>query len=146
MPIDSSHRYFDPALANRALPLVRRVVRDIVRVHAAIEDAHERARDLARAGKTDEAEAEQDALQALVYERRRFIEELGDIGCELKDPRIGLIDFPARLDDRDVCLCWKLGEARVANWHETTDGFAGRRPIDDETFVDSSADSTATSC
>jgi hypothetical protein len=27
-------------------------------------------------------------------------------------------------------LCWKLGEERVAYWHELNAGLVGRRPVD----------------
>jgi len=30
-----------------------------------------------------------------------------------------------------VLLCWKLGETKIAFWHDTTSGFAGRKPIDE---------------
>ena len=38
-------------------------------------------------------------------------------------------NFPARLDRRDVYLCWKLGEEKITQWHEVYAGFAGREPI-----------------
>lgn len=41
----------------------------------------------------------------------------------------GLLDFPTTLDGRWVYLCWKRGESRVDQWHEITDGFAGRQPV-----------------
>ena len=40
-----------------------------------------------------------------------------------------LVDFPARMDRRDVHLCWKLGEEQITKWHEVYAGFAGREPI-----------------
>jgi hypothetical protein len=47
----------------------------------------------------------------------------------LRDAESGLIDFPARVEHRDVFLCWRLGEDRVAYWHGPESGFAGRRPL-----------------
>ena len=41
----------------------------------------------------------------------------------------GLLDFPTTLDGRWVYLCWRRGESRVDQWHEITDGFAGRQPV-----------------
>ena len=58
-----------------------------------------------------------------------FVDELTEVGCELKDYRMGLIDFTGRHKGRDVCLCWKLGEETVGYWHEINAGFAGRQPI-----------------
>ena len=58
-----------------------------------------------------------------------FVDELAEIGCELKDYTLGLIDFIGRHQGRDVCLCWKLDEQRVEWWHEPEAGFAGRQPL-----------------
>lgn len=51
-------------------------------------------------------------------------------GCLLKDLDIGLIDFPAVMDDQQVYLCWKLGEERIRYWHHMDEGFAGRKPLE----------------
>jgi hypothetical protein len=58
-----------------------------------------------------------------------LLDELADVGCELKDFQTGLIDFIGRHQNRDVYLCWKLGEAQIGYWHELDAGFAGRQPI-----------------
>ena len=54
---------------------------------------------------------------------------LADHGILLRDPDIGLVDFPAEREGRRVYLCWKLGEDRVGWYHEATGGFGGRRPL-----------------
>jgi hypothetical protein len=53
-----------------------------------------------------------------------------ETGCVIKDLEIGLLDFPAIIDDQDVYLCWKLGEDRIRFYHRQDEGFAGRKPID----------------
>jgi hypothetical protein len=58
-----------------------------------------------------------------------FVHELSEIGCEMKDLEVGLVDFPAEMEGRKVYLCWKLGEDRVDHWHELTEGFRGRKPL-----------------
>jgi hypothetical protein len=58
------------------------------------------------------------------------LEKIQDIGCQLKDIEMGLIDFPTLYRDREVYLCWKLGESGIGFWHHVEDGFRGRRPID----------------
>jgi hypothetical protein len=30
-----------------------------------------------------------------------------------------------------VLLCWKLGEKAITHWHGVSEGFAGRKQIDD---------------
>jgi len=57
--------------------------------------------------------------------------EIDAIGVQVKDIDIGLLDFPCRVEGEIVLLCWKLGEPRITHWHGTTEGFAGRKPIDD---------------
>ncbi len=66
-----------------------------------------------------------DALGTL----RREVEAVTDQGVILRDPETGLIDFPSRLGDREVLLCWRLGEHEVAFWHGPETGFSGRKPL-----------------
>jgi hypothetical protein len=127
-------RRFTLEQANRALPLVRRVVADLVRTHAAVVKLQ---RDLERGpgggkdGKNakEVPPAQQQQLDAAMNRLEDFEEELSEIGCELKDYQLGLIDFVGRHQGRDVCLCWKLGEDKVAYFHEQDAGFAGRQPV-----------------
>ena len=35
----------------------------------------------------------------------------------------------ALTDGREVCLCYKLGEAEISFWHEVDAGYGGRRPL-----------------
>ncbi len=58
------------------------------------------------------------------------IAEIDATGVQVKDLDIGLLDFPCEVEGRIVLLCWKLGEKGITHWHTTSDGFAGRRPID----------------
>ena len=57
--------------------------------------------------------------------------EIDSIGVQVKDIDIGLLDFPCKVEGEIVLLCWKLGESKITHWHSTTEGFAGRKPIDD---------------
>jgi hypothetical protein len=57
------------------------------------------------------------------------LEHLAERGILLRDPEVGLIDFPAERDGRRVYLCWRLGEGEVAWYHEATAGFGNRKPL-----------------
>ena len=61
---------------------------------------------------------------------REAIERIEEKGCLLKDIDLGLVDFPARLNNEDIYFCWKLGEDRIRFYHSRDAGFAGRKPID----------------
>jgi hypothetical protein len=60
------------------------------------------------------------------------MERIEEIGCQVKDLETGLIDFPTLYRDREVYLCWKLGESSIGFWHHIEDGFRGRQPINSE--------------
>ena len=57
------------------------------------------------------------------------LEHLAERGILLRDPEVGLIDFPAERGGRPVYLCWRLGEDRVAWYHEANAGFGSRKPL-----------------
>jgi len=119
---------FTVAQANKTLPLVRRVVGDIVHTH---DRALELQKELEAppAAKPAPGPAPQKQLDVAMDRLEDLLHELTDIGCELKDYQTGLIDFVGRHQGRDVYLCWKLGEENIAYWHELNAGFAGRKPI-----------------
>ncbi len=59
----------------------------------------------------------------------RLVHRIQDTGAILKDLNLGLLDFPAWRQGREVYLCWKFGEPQLAFWHEIEAGFAGRQPL-----------------
>jgi hypothetical protein len=63
----------------------------------------------------------------------RGLAQLERWGVIVRDLDSGICDFPARRGDRDVYLCWRVGEERIGWWHELEAGFQGRRPLDDQT-------------
>ena len=60
---------------------------------------------------------------------QRCLEELAQVGAELRDFAHGVVDFPALVSGRRVDLCWQADEDRVGHWHEVGACAAGRRPI-----------------
>lgn len=58
------------------------------------------------------------------------VEKIHATGCVVKDLDVGLLDFPARLNDEDIYYCWRVGEDRIRFYHRQDEGFAGRKPID----------------
>jgi len=60
------------------------------------------------------------------------IEKIQEFGCVIKDLDIGLVDFPTEFRGQEVYLCWKLGETGIQFWHGVHEGFAGRKPIDQD--------------
>ena len=137
-------RRFTLSEANRSLPLVKRIVGDIVKAHAlAMKLQHELERQatavaaskqtgqagLAALQQSPQNATMQQQLDTCMAKLEDFVDELSEIGCELKDYQMGLIDFVGRHEGRDVYLCWKLGEETITHWHELDSGFAGRQPV-----------------
>jgi hypothetical protein len=121
--------------AERTLPLVRRVVQDLTVEYPAWRAAVGRFEVLtggARAdwGETPELVAAREEVAAHAERINQYLRELDTIGCVVKGFEAGLVDFYSLREDRPIFLCWKLGEERIAYWHETDTGFTGRQPID----------------
>ncbi len=119
--------------ANRTLPLVSRIVQDLVRDHEAWEDKV-REFELATVGASPDrpdaiAELLQFEAQRLATEIEGYIAELNELGIVCKGMDTGLVDFRGQLDGREVFFCWKLGEPSVQYWHELDAGFVGRQKL-----------------
>ena len=119
--------------ANRTLPLVSRIVEDLVRDHSRWEDKV-REFELATVGATPEkpdaiAELLQIEAQRLAKDIEGYIAELNDLGVICKGMDTGLVDFPGQIEGRNVFYCWKLGEPSVQYWHEIDAGFVGRQRL-----------------
>jgi hypothetical protein len=129
-------KYFTLEEANRTLPLVKRIVRDIVEEYRGWKE-HVFRYELVAASSTAERgeSADQVALRGEVDRSAQrinnFVEELARVGCVFKGFDEGLVDFYSKHDDREIFLCWKLGEEAVGHWHEVDAGFAGRQPLDE---------------
>ena len=138
---EQSKRYFTLAEANQRLPLVRAIVSDIVELFRDVNERRQRLIELVERNQlgskrvaspyTEELEQMQADIQADYERLNAFAHELAELGIELKDPNIGLIDFPTLVDGREAYLCWKLGEPEVGFWHELTAGVQGRQSVDD---------------
>jgi len=126
-------RLFTVEQANRTLPLVRKIVEDIVVQHRRWRETILELDLLASTARGDEprdrtAELEREA-QVLAREIDGYKRELEALSIQLKDSRLGLVDFPSEMNGRHVLLCWRLGEPDIQFWHEYDAGFAGRQPL-----------------
>jgi hypothetical protein len=66
-----------------------------------------------------------------IHRVKDTLAEINAIGVQVKDIEIGLLDFPCKVEGRIVLLCWKLGEQGITHWHTSSEGFAGRKPVDE---------------
>ena len=66
-----------------------------------------------------------------IHRIKDAVAEIDATGVQVKDLDIGLLDFPCQVEGEVILLCWKLGEEKITHWHGTSEGFVGRKPIDD---------------
>ena len=125
-------KYFTPVEANRTLPLVKRIVKDI---QSSGQLLVKLANDLG------EQAADDPEIKGLIKELNELMGELDQIGCSYKDPNftLGLVDFPAIIDDNEVELCWRSDEPSVAHYHGP-EGYSGRKPIPEELLTEFATD------
>jgi len=128
-------RLFTVAEAERTLPLVRRIMEDIMSVFPVWRAAVSRYELLAANSRADEGESRALITSREVVAREAdristFLTELEQIGCIFKGFDAGVVDFYSLYEDRLVFLCWKPGEEHIAYWHEVGAGYGGRQPLE----------------
>jgi hypothetical protein len=117
--------------ANRLLPIVEPILREIKGRHLKVHSFRESAAAAAQAAEHGGGgmEGGSNYVNALIELSKQTI-KLDEIGVQMKDFTRGLIDFPCERDGRIILLCWQLGEdPRIEWWHEISDGFAGRQRL-----------------
>lgn len=119
-------KYFTVAEANRALPYVSRIVGEITHSCARVNSM---SRQLERDGEEGIAREVRDDYERSVNHLSSLLDELHQVGVQLKDSEKGLVDFPAVHEGREIYLCWQLGEQHVLAWHELDAGYAGRQDV-----------------
>ena len=115
-------KFFTPKEANQTLPLIRKIVEDILRAGKEIRDLS------IKIG----AHSEEDpAVIRLMDQLEDLFVELENLGCSYKDWNFtaGLVDFPAVIEGREVFLCWRSDEGELKFYHEMDEGFTGRKLI-----------------
>jgi hypothetical protein len=129
-------KYFTLDEATALLPTIRPILEQIINLRARLErterdlvSLHWKARTNGHANHTGSFGEGQEARSALMAEINAELLKIQEMGVELKDPALGLIDFPSWREGRVVYLCWRLGETAIEYWHETDTGFAGRQPL-----------------
>jgi hypothetical protein len=122
-------RHFTREEANALLPRLTPLLDQLREAKDELTDteAHEA---LADAAPSNGGGEEGRQVGVAFLEVRRLLETIEQAGIVLRDIDRGLVDFPSLLDDREIYLCWELGEDVVAYWHDLDAGYGGREPLD----------------
>lgn len=112
-------RYFSPDEANRMLPLVSMIVRDIMDLANELVERKTRL-DVIRSSSfqrsdvyTDELEQIEKTIDQDRLRLQELLEELCDLGIHPREPMRGIIAFPTLVDNEQTYLLWRIGEPNV---------------------------------
>lgn len=122
----AGRKYFSVEEANRALPYVGRIVDDITNCYQHAVATRQR---IERPHTGDKLQSLKHTYEQAMDRLNELIEELQQVGVELKDFERGLVDFPAWIGNREIYLCWLRSEQAVNHWHEVDTGYAARQPL-----------------
>jgi hypothetical protein len=122
-------RFFTVAEANALLPEVRQLVKEMLAARQEVLDLQPQLwPEVEKAATNGGGKTMSKATRQIII-IQNILHTLDAWGIQVKDMNIGLIDFPARYEDRTVLLCWQYDEPSVQFWHEVDAGFAGRKRI-----------------
>jgi len=122
-------RHFSLEEAELLLEQFRPVVAAIVEIHERVVELHPQAWPAIEHAAGNGGSRAASLLVPEFEKLRTLVKLIQDQGVILKDMGQGLLDFPSLREGREVYLCWRHGEERIAFWHEVDAGFMGRQPI-----------------
>ena len=122
-------RYFTLEEANALLPTIRRRVAALLEAREKIVAAQPELWPVLEKSVGNGGSKKAGAMLAHFETIQRNVKAIEALGVLIKDLNTGLLDFLAERDGREVYLCWKYDEPRVAHWHDLDAGFAGRQPL-----------------
>jgi len=125
--------------AQALLPVLESLLKRAIESRRSAQDVEAKLSELGRriylsgGMRVDVAEAgrQRAEMDAHLQRVKESIAEIDSIGVQVKDVDSGLLDFPFRLEDKVVLLCWRMGETTIEHWHTIEDGFKGRQPVDE---------------
>lgn len=136
---------------DEANALIPRLVSTFLRTGQLIAAARAVARRLAASGVRAERPGELPSAEAVAHDAALAAEHaravmlvevatdearsLENLGILVRDVERGLVDFRSVMDgEREVFLCWKIGEREVRHWHDAHVGLVGRQPVEGHRF------------
>ena len=144
---DTKAHRFSFHSANAMLPLVRSIAKDVHQLLKTISETKERLSAISvTKPSSSRSPSLKDPLKKTPYSKEvesiiatvdqkqirldDCVKELEDLNLVAPEVDRPFVDFPAIYDDKDVCLCWKIGEDRILHWHLISESCSDRRPVD----------------
>ena len=116
-----ANKLFTVEEANRMLPLIRRIVSDIVK-------AGQDMKTMSRETMTGDHAA---ILENRIAQLKSYLAELEELGCFYKDWNFhaGIVEFPAEIDGKSAMLCWRSNEPALTEFYFRDEGDGKRQPL-----------------
>ncbi len=130
-------RYFSPAEVEKLIPVLTRIMNDVMNAAREAGNARERRETerqriaLAGGGVLDRGAwvADTELAERFTRRVREGLDRVVGLGGAPKDLALGLVDFPHLRDGHEVNLCWKYGDPEIRHWHGLDEGYAARKPL-----------------
>jgi hypothetical protein len=120
---DRGEGFLSLSTAQRMLPLVQRIVEDILKNHQVLEqiiperdrlDRQRRSLTWPERQRRYQLREEADSAAANLQDAR---DELAQLGLTLLDADVGRVGFPTLVNDRRAFFSWRPGEEVLDSWH-----------------------------
>jgi hypothetical protein len=128
-------KYFTVEQANRLIPMIKREIDQL----KSIQDEFDEKWNVYHSIKDKKAEHVttqtgylfklECQLEFIEMQAQLHVSNIQNSGAQLKGIEPGLVDFPSFKGKKEILLCWKEGEDRIAFFHYPKDGYEGRRPL-----------------
>lgn len=131
-------RYFTVEEANRQLPTIEPLLISLQNLKEGLSAKNRELKAakaaIGMAAAPDAFFSEEAEIEFLLLQANGLVGKVHELGAEIKNIDLGLIDFYTIMEGQEAYLCWKLGEPhQIQFWHGLHEGFAGRKPV---TFFD----------
>ena len=127
MPIQ--RKIFSLEEANALLPRLEKLLSDLEEKRQAFKELHDELffEELLEEASPPEEKIQE--LETILTSLEQEIEKIHELGCLLRHPERGWVDFLARKEKEWVFYCWRRGEKEVGHYHSLRGGYLERQPL-----------------
>ena len=130
------------AEVNKHVPRLNRLFQDISQIRFQLKDLYTK---LDAAGYPPDEIGEEDSdvvsipnehlrdfivFRGLLDTLKDWILLVEEHGCKVSDVELGICEFEAEIDQRDIKLSWRFGEKEISYWYEKDQEFSDRKPLE----------------
>ena len=138
----SQRRYFTLEEANSLIPAMERRFGLLLQLRGQLRSTYQTLEQLGAApgpgqrhnhdgdDETPEARRAHGAFRGLMEALQEELQQIEELGVEIKDLDLGLCDFLSQREGQDIYLCWRFGEKHIGFWHDLQGGYAARQHLD----------------